>query len=104
MDLTQYDLIVINTSAGKDSQTMLRLVYQMAQEQGVVDRLVAAHADLGRMEWPGTRELAERQAAHYGIRFEAIGRPQGDILAHVRLNKYWPKPTTRYCTSDHKRD
>ena len=36
--------------------------------QGVEDRLIVVDADLGRMEWPGTKELAARQAAHYGAR------------------------------------
>lgn len=103
MDLTAYDYILINSSGGKDSQAMLDYVVEMAIDQGVKNRLLVAHADLGRVEWKGTRELAERQSAHYGLRFEAVKRPQGDLLAHVEQRGMWPSPAQRYCTSDHKR-
>ena len=104
MDLAGYDLILINSSGGKDSQTMLRYVATTACMQGVsLGKLVVVHADLGRVEWQGTRELAERQAKHYGLRFEVEKRPQGDLLDHVNARGKWPSSTTRYCTSDHKR-
>ena len=104
MDLTKYDSILISTSAGKDSQTMLRFVVQMAEAQGVADRLVAVHADLGRAEWAGTAELAERQADHYGVRFEKISRPKGDLVTQIETRGMFPDSARRYCTSDQKRD
>jgi 3'-phosphoadenosine 5'-phosphosulfate sulfotransferase (PAPS reductase)/FAD synthetase len=103
MDLKSYDLIIVNTSAGKDSLAMLDYVHTLATAEGVADRLVAVHADLGRVEWQGTRELAETQAEFFGVRFEAVARPQGDLLEHVKERGKWPSSTTRYCTSDHKR-
>ena len=66
-------------------------------------RLVVAHADLGRVEWPGTRELAEEQARHYGLEFIAVSRPQGDLLQHIVQRRMFPSPSVRWCTSDHKR-
>jgi len=81
VDLAQYDIILINTSAGKDSQAMLDYIAEQARAAGVTDRLVAVHADLGRVEWEGTRELAEAQAKHYGIRFEVVKKNGGDLLA-----------------------
>ncbi len=103
-ELSAYDLIVINTSGGKDSQTMLRQVVLAADEQSVPrDRLIAVHADLGRVEWDGTKQLAKRQARTLGVEFMAIKRPQGDLLDHVRKRGMWPSPAARYCTSDHKR-
>lgn len=112
---TDYDWIVVSTSGGKDSQTMLRKVCQLANDAGVLDRVVAVHADMGQVEWPGVPELAAEQAAHYGVRFEVVSRPQGDLLQHVldrseklkaRAKQAPPVPsaTNRYCTSDHKRD
>jgi 3'-phosphoadenosine 5'-phosphosulfate sulfotransferase (PAPS reductase)/FAD synthetase len=101
--LTRYDVIVVNSSGGKDSQAMLDLLVEQADASGVRDRLVVVHCDLGRVEWTGTRELAERQAAHYGLRFEVVSRPQGDLLTHVEQRRMWPSSTARYCTSDHKR-
>jgi len=103
-NLTDYDYIIINTSAGKDSQSMMEYVVKLADEAGVRDRLVAVHADLGRMEWEGTKELAATQSAYYGLRFEVVSRPQGDLLTHIKERGMWPSSTTRYCTSDHKRD
>jgi 3'-phosphoadenosine 5'-phosphosulfate sulfotransferase (PAPS reductase)/FAD synthetase len=103
-DLTTYTWIVINSSAGKDSQAMLDFVIEQADRAGVSrNRLVVAHADLGRVEWPGTRELAEKQARHYGLEFIAISRPQGDLLDHIAKRGMFPSPSARYCTSDHKR-
>lgn len=102
-ELTTYDIILVNSSGGKDSQAMLDFVVTLATEAGVKDRLVVVHADLGRVEWEGTAALAERQANHYGVRFEKVGRPQGDLLQHVRERGMWPSPAQRYCTSDHKR-
>lgn len=101
--LSEYDRILINTSGGKDSQTMMRVVVEQAEAEGVTDRLVAVHADLGRVEWPGTRELAEEQAGHYGLGFIVCSRPQGDLLDHVEQKGKWPSSAARYCTSDHKR-
>jgi phosphoadenosine phosphosulfate reductase family protein len=32
-----------------------------------------------------------------------VSRPQGDLLDHVEARGKWPGPSTRFCTSDHKR-
>jgi 3'-phosphoadenosine 5'-phosphosulfate sulfotransferase (PAPS reductase)/FAD synthetase len=102
MDLSVYQVVLINTSAGKDSLAMLDHVYSVAVARGVTDRLQAVHCDLGRMEWAGTRELAEKQCARYGVPLHVISRSQ-DLLSHVEQRGMWPSSTTRYCTSDHKR-
>jgi 3'-phosphoadenosine 5'-phosphosulfate sulfotransferase (PAPS reductase)/FAD synthetase len=102
--LADYDFVVVNTSSGKDSQSTLRVVMHKALREGYPsEKVIAAHADLGRMEWPGTVELAQRQARHYGVHFWKLARPQGDLLTHIRQRGMWPSSTTRYCTSDHKR-
>jgi len=104
-DLKSYDWWVIASSAGKDSQAMLDRMVELADINGVPrSRLIVVHADLGRVEWKGTTELAREQAAHYGLRFEIVERELGDLLDHVRAMGKWPMPTQRYCTSDHKRD
>jgi 3'-phosphoadenosine 5'-phosphosulfate sulfotransferase (PAPS reductase)/FAD synthetase len=103
-DLTAYDWIVLNSSAGKDSQAVLDYVVERADRAGVPrGRLLVAHADLGRVEWPGTRELAEEQARHYGLAFVAVARPQGDLLEHIAQRGMFPSPAARYCTANHKR-
>lgn len=103
--LADYDFVIVNTSSGKDSQTILRKVGAMVDKEGFPrERVIAAHADLGRMEWPGSKVLAEEQAKLYGFRFWALARPQGDLMSHILLRGKFPDSQNRYCTSDHKRD
>jgi 3'-phosphoadenosine 5'-phosphosulfate sulfotransferase (PAPS reductase)/FAD synthetase len=104
LQLADYDFVVVNTSSGKDSQTILRFIAQQSEREGYPkDKIVCAHADLGTMEWPGTVELAQKQSEHYGYRFWKMARPQGDLLAHICQRGKWPSSACRYCTSDHKR-
>ena len=103
MNLKEYDFIVINSSAGKDSQAMTDYVCNMAKSQGVLNRCVMVHADLGRVEWNGTKELAVEHAAHYGIRFEVVKRELGDLLTQIEKRGMFPDNKNRYCTSDQKR-
>lgn len=102
-DLTSYDWIVISSSAGKDSLAMLDYVCGLAEAAGVLDRVVVVHCDLGRVEWKGTRELAEQQAERYGVPCLVVWRRQGDLLQQIERMGFFPRPATRYCTSDHKR-
>ena len=102
MNLTDYDHIVINTSAGKDSQAMTEVVCRMAREQDVVDRVVMVHADLGRAEWPGCPELAAYHAAFKGVPLIVVQRKQW-LLDHIHERGMFPDNRNRYCTSDHKR-
>ncbi len=131
-NLSSYHWIVINSSAGKDSQAMLDYVTRLAREEGVEDRIVVVHADLGRVEWKGTKALFERQAAHYGhptfvvtrmgkvcpgrgksrhyrpldSRENALtyeqGEVYGDILDYVARRGQWPDAANRWCTADFK--
>jgi 3'-phosphoadenosine 5'-phosphosulfate sulfotransferase (PAPS reductase)/FAD synthetase len=104
LDLGSYHWIVLNSSAGKDSQAMIDFVVERCLHARVpISRLLVVHADLGRVEWPGTRELAEEQARHYGLAFVAVSRPQGDLLTHIAQRGMFPSPTARFCTADHKR-
>lgn len=108
-DLRDFDVILVNSSGGKDSQAMLDYVAEMARAAGVADRVVVLHCDLGKtpqgndIEWPGTAELAAEQAGHYGFRFEVRRREQGDLLTQVEQRGMWPSSAARYCTSDQKR-
>lgn len=102
-DLASYDVVLVNSSAGKDSQAMLDYVVELAGAAGVLDRVVVVHCDLGHVEWPGTKELAAEQAAHYGLRFEVRRREQSTLLEQVEARGMWPSARARYCTSDQKR-
>jgi len=103
------DWVLVNSSAGKDSQASLDYVVAECDTLGIPrERIVVVHADLGAMEWEGTRELAEEQAARYGLRFVAVSRRTAagvaqTLLEQVRERGKWPASKQRYCTSDHKR-
>lgn len=116
VNLNDFDLISVSTSGGKDSADLLATIVSLADQQGFPrERIVAVHADLGRMEWAGTKDVARAQCEQYGIRLEVVKRPQGDLLDHVRTRHQtlvaqgkpeapaWFSSAARYCTSDHKR-
>jgi len=104
------DLIVINSSGGKDSQTALEEVVKTCDRLGIPrSKLLVVHADLGEVEWKGTLELAREQAQHYGIRFEVESyrsekKERRTLLEHIILRGMWPDSVNRYCTSDFKRN
>jgi 3'-phosphoadenosine 5'-phosphosulfate sulfotransferase (PAPS reductase)/FAD synthetase len=101
-DLSWYDVILVNSSGGKDSQAQLDYVVELADRENVRSRMVVVHCDLGRVEWPGTRALAQRQAEHYGLRFEVVARDR-DLLHQIEHErKKFPDAARRYCTSDQK--
>ena len=53
---------------------MLTHLVELADTQRLNrSRLLVVHADLCRVEWPGTRELAQTEAAAYGLRFGGSG-------------------------------
>lgn len=103
LNLLEYDWIVINTSGGKDSQAMTDFICRQARELGILDRVILAHADLGRVEWKGAKELCETHAKLYQVSFRWMKRPQGDLLDHINQRGMFPSSDARYCTSDHKR-
>ena len=101
-DLTSFDVILVNSSAGKDSQCMLTHLVGLADTVGVRSRLIVVHADLGRVEWRGARELAQTQAAFYSLQFEVVRRDRGDLLDQIEARGMFPSAAARFCTSDHK--
>ena len=72
--LSEYDYIVVSSSGGKDSQAMLSWLVRRAILADVADRLIVVHADLGRVEWQGTKELAQEQAKLCGVPFRVVSR------------------------------
>jgi len=102
-DLKDYDIVLVNSSSGKDSALMLNKIVAKADAECVSrERIVVAHAIMEE-EWKGTPELVREHAAYYGLRVEMEQRPQGTLLQHVKSRGKWPSPQNRYCTSDHKR-
>jgi 3'-phosphoadenosine 5'-phosphosulfate sulfotransferase (PAPS reductase)/FAD synthetase len=84
-DLASFDKILVSSSGGKDSQAMLDYVVELAREAGVLDRVCVVHADLGRVEWLGTKELVLEHAAHYGLPVHVVAKAEydGDLLNYV---------------------
>jgi 3'-phosphoadenosine 5'-phosphosulfate sulfotransferase (PAPS reductase)/FAD synthetase len=101
----KYDALLINISGGKDSQVMLDVLVKQAVKQGYpLEQIVVVHADLGRVDWPGTQALCAKQVASYGLRFEVQRHETEDILDTAERRGAWPGPDKgRWCTSDHKR-
>lgn len=107
-DLGAYGIVLVNSSAGKDSQASLDVVVEHARAANALAKIVVVHADLGDAEWDGVPELAAEHAAHYGLRFELARRTASDghtetILERVATRGMWPDAARRWCTSDHKR-
>lgn len=104
-ELTDYDVILVNTSGGKDSQATLDVVVNAARAAGVLDRVIAVHADLGRVEWAGTPALAQRQAEYYEVTFHKVRHAgYADLLDRIETRGLWPASATRYCTAEFKRN
>ncbi|MGW1275573.1 phosphoadenosine phosphosulfate reductase domain-containing protein [Streptomyces tsukubensis] len=122
------DWILLNSSGGKDSQAMASHICALAAKLGLLHRVVIVHADLGTIEWEGTRALAQEQARRLGVRFEVVRAEGGDLLARtlarfVKLKAKaeqtardegrdpatakaapaFPSASARWCTSDLKR-
>ncbi len=117
--LDSYELIVLSTSAGKDSLAMMSHVCALARTHGVGSRVHAIHADLGQVEWPGVEALVHEQARHFDLELHVVsrigqraqrssslyeeGESYGDLLDYAERRGAWPDPTRRWCTSEFKR-
>ena len=91
-------LVVLNTSGGKDSQAMTILMSRIVPR----DRLVAVHAPLGAVEWPGTVDHI-RATLPPGVPLILAPVTSGkSLLDRVEERGKWPDPARRWCTSDFK--
>lgn len=82
-DLAAADVVLVNTSGGKDSQVLLDEVHRLAALAGATDKLLAVHCDLGVVEWADAATLAEEQANHYGVPFTTVSRTLGNLLDQI---------------------
>jgi 3'-phosphoadenosine 5'-phosphosulfate sulfotransferase (PAPS reductase)/FAD synthetase len=109
INLHDYDLVIINSSGGKDSLCAIWEVCRIADDQ-VYSRknIVVSHQDLGESEWEGTKDLVIQQAdafnleVHVSKRVDKNGREE-TLLEYVERRGKWPSNKQRYCTSDFKR-
>ena len=92
-------LVAINTSGGKDSQTMTILLSRIVPHA----QLVAVHAPLGEVEWPGTVEHIEAtQPAGVPLIFAPVASGKSLLDRVVERGKF-PGIRQRWCTAEHKR-
>lgn len=109
MNLHDYNLIIINSSGGKDSVVSLWEVCRLADEQGFPrEKMAVSHQDLGDMEWAGTPALVKQQADLFGLNVYYSKRRNKNgyeetLLEYVARRGKWPSNKQRYCTSDFKR-
>ena len=91
-------LVAVSHSGGKDSQAMTILLSRIIPH----NRLVAVHAPLGEVEWPGTIEHIE---ATLPVGVPLIFAPIASgktLLERVEERGLWPSNSARWCTSDFK--
>lgn len=104
--------LCLSISGGKDSQAMLTAVTRWFRAKGFKGALVATHADLGRAEWPQTKQFVILLCDSLGIPLEIVSRTRGDLVERIEYEierlagserQVWPSASARYCTSDLKR-
>ena len=92
-------LVAINTSGGKDSQAMTILLSRIVPR----DQIVAVHAPLGEVEWPGTIEHIEATLPA-GVPLVMAPVSSGkSLLDHVEERGMFPGARQRWCTAALKR-
>ena len=103
LDLRQFDKIFISVSGGKDSHAMLFLVKELAEKQGVSDRLIAMYADTG-MEWHNAENHVRKICEAAKIPLEIV-KPYRPLLEQMKwqIDNHgdtvgFPRPRCRYCT------
>lgn len=116
-DLRYYDLIIVNSSGGKDSLAIIDVMRKLAIKQGVSDRVRIVHADLGEAEHEGVTDLVRRQAAAVNLPVDILEPSQGGVKKYLyerfqqraeqmaakgQTGKGFPGFGTRYCTSEFK--
>lgn len=109
INLHKYDIVIINSSGGKDSLCAVFEICRMADEQSYPRvNIVVSHQELGEAEWKGTKELAQKQSdlfglkAYYSRRRNKAGYEE-TLLEYAERRGKWPANKQRYCTSDFKR-
>lgn len=97
-------LVFCNHSGGKDSQAM----YLLLRDLVPADQLVVIHADLGNeVEWEGVKEHIVNNIDGRPLEIANAIYKDGsskDLLGYVEKRGMWPSSSSRYCTSDLKRD
>ena len=92
-------LVSLSHSGGKDSQAMTILLSRIVPREN----LVAVHAPLEDVEWPGTVEHLEATLPA-GVPLILARVTSGKtLLDSIEERGRFPTPSVRFCTSDNKR-
>ena len=92
-------LVANSTSGGKDSQAMTILISRIVPR----DQLVAVHAPLAEVEWPGTIEHIERTLPDCVPLILAPVTSGKSLLDSIKERGRFPSASVRWCTSSQKR-
>ena len=109
MNLNKYDLVIVNSSGGKDSLCALWETIRLADQQSYPrHKIVVSHQDLSNMEWADTKDLVAEQSDLFGVKTYYSKRrdkngQEETLLEYVSRRRMWPSSEARYCTSDFKR-
>lgn len=106
-------VLAISISGGKDSQAMLKWLSYLQKQFEWKARLVAIHADLGRIEWPQTSSFVKAICDDTDIELIIVRREKGDMIDRWKeryqqlkeqgnTKPFWSSAAARYCTSELK--
>ena len=92
-------LVAVNSSGGKDSQSMTILLSKIVPR----DQLVVVHAPLAGADWPGTEQhIRATMPASVPLILAPVASGRTLLDAIERRGRF-PSPSVRWCTSDFKR-
>ncbi|RDE04662.1 phosphoadenosine phosphosulfate reductase family protein [Sphingomonas aracearum] len=112
--------VAYSLSGGKDSVSIAHATTRLLDRLGHPHhRRIAIHADLGRIDWPSTRDTVEASAAAIGVPLIIVRRRAGDLIdrwerrfelglaRYVDLLTYhltgpWSSAANRFCTAELK--
>lgn len=60
-------VLAISISGGKDSQALLKSVWDWYKSENLTNKIFAIHADLGRVEWKETPDFVEKICQDLGV-------------------------------------
>ncbi len=96
IDLTEYNLIAISTSAGKDSMSTTLEVVAEAEKRGVKHRVLAILCNTGA-DWPNAETEARKLCNHLGIQFQVV-HPYRSVPDYISMRGKFPSMKCRFCT------
>lgn len=90
-EILEADVIFVSHSGGKDSQAMLAYLVK----QGLKDKIVVVHSDLGEMEWEPMHNFIERNS--FGLPVNVV-KPPISFFELCRKYGRLPSGNARFCT------